>query len=297
MSDDKKYYWIKLKMDFFNMEEIDFLLSQKNGCEYVVLYQMLCLMSANTNGRLQKKIGEMIVPYTIDKIVRDTKYFDVDTVTVALELYKRLGLVYYEGQNGTLVIPGAVAMVGKGSASKEAEKKANQRANKRLKASGILPELPQGTNGGTKCPSEKGTKCPTEYKSIRDLEYKSNRDIDIKSIEGDISEDKPPKTAPKEPKRKHGEYNNVLLTDRELEKLQHEYPDWQNRIERLSSYIASTGKSYKSHYATIRNWARRDAEEQAEKAAWKQSQQQQTSNPFLDMLRDEEERRQTYEQN
>ena len=39
-----------------------------------------------------------------------------------------------------------------------------------------------------------------------------------------------------------------------------EYSDWEERIERLSSYVASTGKKYKSHYATIRNWARKDKE-------------------------------------
>lgn len=59
-------------------------------------------------------------------------------------------------------------------------------------------------------------------------------------------------------KHKHGEYNNVLLTDQELEKLQEDYLDYDARIERLSSYIASTGKRYKSHYATIRNWASRE---------------------------------------
>ena len=68
----------------------------------------------------------------------------------------------------------------------------------------------------------------------------------------------PPKKKPQ--KHKYGEYNNVLLTDEELEKLKEEYPDYEDRIERLSSYVASTGKSYKSHYATIRNWARTDAE-------------------------------------
>lgn len=62
-------------------------------------------------------------------------------------------------------------------------------------------------------------------------------------------------------KHKHGEYKNVLLTDAELEKLKTEFFDWEDRIERLSSYVASTGKSYKSHYATIRNWARKDAKE------------------------------------
>lgn len=66
-------------------------------------------------------------------------------------------------------------------------------------------------------------------------------------------------------KHKYGEYKNVLLTDEELEKIKDEYPDWQKRIENLSNYIASTGKSYKSHYATIRNWARRDQTQQQAK--------------------------------
>lgn len=66
-------------------------------------------------------------------------------------------------------------------------------------------------------------------------------------------------------KHKYGEYKNVLLTDEELQKIKDEYPDWQKRIENLSNYIASTGKSYKSHYATIRNWARRDQTQQQER--------------------------------
>lgn len=63
----------------------------------------------------------------------------------------------------------------------------------------------------------------------------------------------------KEIRHKYGEYQNVLLSDEDLEKLKNEFPvDYNERIERLSSYMASTGKSYKSHLATIRNWARND---------------------------------------
>lgn len=96
MKEQKRYYWIKLKTDFFNQETIDFLLSQENGCQYIVLYQMLCLNTANNNGEMATRIGEMIVPYDINKIVRDTKYFTFDTVAVALELFKKLGLIYQE---------------------------------------------------------------------------------------------------------------------------------------------------------------------------------------------------------
>lgn len=62
-------------------------------------------------------------------------------------------------------------------------------------------------------------------------------------------------------RHKYGEYNNVLLTDEDMEKLKAEFPDWQERIERLSAYIAQSGKIYKNHLATIRNWARKDKEQ------------------------------------
>ncbi len=63
----------------------------------------------------------------------------------------------------------------------------------------------------------------------------------------------------KEVRHKHGQYGNVLLSEEELGKLQSEFPyDYEERIERLSEYMASTGKSYRNHLATIRNWARRE---------------------------------------
>ena len=65
---------------------------------------MLCLNTANNNGRLETKMGEIIIPYNADKIVRDCKYFDIDTVNVAMSLYKRLGLIYEEEQDGVLKI-------------------------------------------------------------------------------------------------------------------------------------------------------------------------------------------------
>ena len=126
---NKKYYWIKLKTDFFNREDIDFILSQENGCEYVVLYQMLCLNTANNEGKLETKMNEMIVPYDIKKIVRDCKYFDYDTVAVALDLYKRLGLIYEE-ENKILKIANYNEMVG--SESEWAEKKRLYREKQKL---------------------------------------------------------------------------------------------------------------------------------------------------------------------
>ena len=81
------------------------------------------------------------------------------------------------------------------------------------------------------------------------------------------------------PTNKYGQYGNVVLSDLDLEKLRQEFPnDYQDRIERLSEYMASTGKKYKNHLATIRAWARKDeGKKQAQK-------DEETSNPFLRWL-------------
>lgn len=125
----KRYYWIKLKTDFFNSDEIDFLLSQKDGCKYIVLYQMLCLQTANNDGELSSRVGEMIVPYTPEKIARDTKYFSIDTVIVALELFKKLHLIYIDDGN-CLRIAGFENMVG--SETTWAKQKREQREKQKL---------------------------------------------------------------------------------------------------------------------------------------------------------------------
>ena len=60
-----------------------------------------------------------------------------------------------------------------------------------------------------------------------------------------------------------GEFKNVKLTLEELKKLKTKFPDiFKDKIENLSHYVESTGKQYKSHYATILNWDRKNVEEQ-----------------------------------
>jgi hypothetical protein len=106
----KKYYWIKLKQDFFNLPEINFLLDQENGCEYVVLYQKLCLLTANQNGRLAAEIGDILIKYDATKISKLTG-FTFDTVCIALNLFKKIGLIY-ETDDEIMNIANIDSMVG-----------------------------------------------------------------------------------------------------------------------------------------------------------------------------------------
>lgn len=84
--------------------------------------------------------------------------------------------------------------------------------------------------------------------------------LDKDSLElGKNSKDCEPQAATTPTRHKYGEYKNVLLSDTDMEKLKTEFPDdYNTRIERLSEYIASTGKVYKNHLATIRCWARKE---------------------------------------
>ena len=130
MATGKRFYWIKLYDSFFNGENkhaIDFLMSQKNGANYVILYQMLCLMTANTGGVMASSVGEMLIPYDPAKIQRDCRWFSIDTVVVALELYKKLGWIY-EQVDGILRIGDIESIVG--SETEYAVQKKQQRLGK-----------------------------------------------------------------------------------------------------------------------------------------------------------------------
>lgn len=129
MATGKKYYWMKLKETFMTSDAVDFLMSQPNGANYVVLYQMLCLKTINTGGKLSRQIGEIIIPYDEQKIARDTKWFAVDTVRIALELYKALGLIYQD-IDGSLVLVDHNNLVGSETDWKEQKKL--QRERKKL---------------------------------------------------------------------------------------------------------------------------------------------------------------------
>ncbi len=123
----------------------------------------------------------------------------------------------------------------------------------------------------TKC-QPNGNQMATQYSIGKDS-------IDKLSIDKK-RKDKEKKTI----RHKYGEYKNVLLSDSDLEKLKAEFPsDYQDRIENLSSYMAATGKTYKNHLATIRNWARKEKPQQQPSKQTNQA----SGNPFLDIAIEE----------
>ena len=230
MSDNRKYYYLKLKENFYNSETMVILESMQDGLLYSNLLLKMYLMSLKSGGILMLNDH---LPHTPQTIATFTRH-QVGTVERALKVFVEFGLVeiltdgaYYMADIQLLI----------GQSSTEGERKKKERM--RLKRQKLLP-----SGGADICPPySRGDICPPE---IRDKRL----DIRDKSIENRESESA----------RAYGRYQNVFLTDEELADLQASFPTvWGQYIEKLSEYMASTGKRYQSHAATIRRWAGEDA--------------------------------------
>ncbi|MFQ9989894.1 phage replisome organizer N-terminal domain-containing protein [Neglectibacter timonensis] len=233
MADNRKYYYLKLKENFFDSDSIVLLEDMKDGILYSNILLKLYLKSLKNGGKLQ--LDENI-PYTAQMIATLTRQ-QVGTVERALGIFQQLGLVE-QLHGGLLYMTDIELMIGQSSTEAE-RKRAARLANK------ALP--PPRTNGG-------------HLSDIRPPEIEIKKEIDIE-IEKE-RELKPGRAAP----ASYGRYENVILTDKEFSELKAELPDkWEYYIDRLSGYIASTGRKYKNHAATIRRWAADDTAKAAPK--------------------------------
>ena len=122
--DSARYYWIKVKTDFLTSKEVDYIMRQKEGANYVVLYHSLCLLAVNSAGLLADNVGNILVPYDEVKIQGLTKgWFSIDTIRVGLSLFASLGLIY-KNEDGILQLTNFNKLVG--SETYGAERKRNK---------------------------------------------------------------------------------------------------------------------------------------------------------------------------
>ena len=229
MADNRKYYYLKLKENFFDSDSIVLLEDMKDGILYSNILLKLYLKSLKNGGKLQ--LDEHI-PYTAQMIATLTRH-QIGTVERALEIFRQLGLVE-QLDSGTFYMTDIELMIGQSSTEAE-RKRAARLENKAL--------LPPRTKGG-------------HLSDIRPPEIEIELEKEIK-IKREIEKVRPEMG---HPSHTYGRYQNIFLTDEELADLQASFPAvWEQYIEKLSEYMASTGKRYQSHAATIRRWAGEDA--------------------------------------
>ncbi len=171
----KKYYWMKLREDFFDDDAIEWLEEQPKGKEYALFYLKLCLKSLKTNGLLIRTVGTILVPYDTKKLADITKT-DYDTAIVAMELLKNIGLVEIM-ESGEIFLPRMEEMIG--SETDKAILMRKIRAQKNfIEGNNVTVMLPEGylcemgNNVTTELPE--CSKNVTQRLENRDLEIDKN---------------------------------------------------------------------------------------------------------------------------
>ena len=227
MSDNRKYYYLKLKESYFDDDAIVLLESMQDGMLYSNILLKLYLKSLKYGGTLQ--LDENI-PYTAQMIATITRQ-QVGTVERALQIFMKLGLVE-PLDNGVLYMSNIELFIGQSSTEGERKRRARMKISEQKRLSGQVSEAKADI-----CPPE------IEIKKEIDIEIEKERELETGQA----------------PARSYGRYNNVFLSDTELDELKAELPDkWEYYIDRLSTHIASKGTKYRSHAATIYKWAQED---------------------------------------
>lgn len=232
MAENRRYYWLKLKEDFFTDKRIKRLRRISGGDTYTIIYLKLLLLSLKDGGKLYYDgvetdfIKELAL--TIDE--------KEDDVMVTVNYLMAQNLIEVIAENDEYFLTEMPNLIGSETASTRRSRKSraykeNQKAlqcNTNATLSNLLQQ-----------------NCNTEIEKEIDIELEIKREGEIKTEQ----------TAP----APFGRYENVFLSERELAELQEELPGkWEYYIDRLSGYIASSGKKYKNHAATIRRWAADD---------------------------------------
>lgn len=222
MSNNKKYYYLKLKENFFNSDEIILIESMQDGMLFSNILLKLYLLSLKFNGflRLNENMN-----YSAQMIATLTRH-EVGTVERALKVFYEFGLILSTA-DGSIYMADIEGMVGESST--EADRKRLARANAKV----IKEQTADKSLPNVQALSEK---CPPEIEKETDIKKEIDSDREI-----------------------YGRYKNVSLTPSEYESLKNEYPVYADKyIERLSEYMETKGKSYSNHYVTILSWLKQD---------------------------------------
>lgn len=249
-NDKKRYYWLKLRKDFFQSHKIKVLKALPNGRLYTLIYLELLAESTTHEGTL--RFSDML-PYdsvTLAAVIDEDK----DNIEKAIEILAQLELIEILCDK-TIFMSDIQTMLGSGT---------GQTIRKNLAKVKNTELLPKSYQKNTLENRDKSIENRDKSIEIRDKNIINNRTQ----------------------KHQYGTYKNVLLSDEDLQKLKLEFPnDYETRIEIVSEYCASTGKHYKNYLATIRLWAKKETLKKEDKLpTYDASQNREYSEDYINEL-------------
>jgi len=221
MNAPRKYYWLKLRRDFFKRHDMQIIESMPNGKDYILFYLKLLVESIDHEGNLRFSDN---IPYN-DQMLASITNTNIDIVRSAVKLFTELGMMDCM-DDGTLYMNQVASMMG--TETEWAEKKR------------LYRDKPKTIEGQKRTLSDKSIELELEIE-----------------LEKEIIQDTQPardNPEPRTPKKRFGHYKNVRLTEAEYHKLGDDFPNATEAIEYLSEYREMKGYKAKSDYLAIRKW-------------------------------------------
>lgn len=238
----KKYFWLKLNVDFFEREEVKLIENMPNGKEYIIFYVKLLLKSANSDGKL---LFKDVIPYTEDMLATVTG-INVDVVRTAVKLFLKLGLMQ-KLSDGALFMLETQKMIG--CETEYAKKKREYREKKKVEAiedkSGTKKDIVQ-IEDRTKKDIEKTDD------DIVQIGEKTKKDNVLQEIDIEIEREKEIREKEKENSLTHSQsikekFSNLLLMIAQATKTTVHQVSLQINpmeiIDRLDDYIEAINQS------------------------------------------------------
>lgn len=230
---EKRYYWLKLKEDYFNSPKIKKLRKLAGGDTMTIIYLKLQLLTLQNGGiyrfeRVEDTIAEELA------LVLDE---DVGNVDMTLSYFAAQNLIVTTDNENEIALLEVVENTGSEQASAERVRKMRER--QALQCNG-------------------GVTQPLISNSLSNIYISSNKDT--KSTDS---------IKPATKHKAYGEYKKVLLTDKQYEELVAKYGEEKllKAITKVDLYCASKGKAYKNYKAVIEKWGiEENAQQQEQKS-------------------------------
>lgn len=157
MADNKKYYWLKLKRDFFKRHDIRIIESMPNGKDYILFYLKLLLESIDHEGELR---FSDTIPYNEAMLATITDT-NIDIVRSAMKLFLELNMIeLFDDQ--TIFMSEVQKMIGSETKAAERMRKSREKKQKALECNNV-----------TKCYTE----IELEKEKEKEIEKESNLSI------------------------------------------------------------------------------------------------------------------------
>lgn len=222
-ADNKKYYWLKLKRDFFKRHDIRIIEEMPNGKDYILFYLKMLLESIDHEGAL--RFSETI-PYN-EQMLSVITNTNIDIVKSAMKIFIDLQMVEIL-DDSTIYMAEVLKLTGSETAGA-----------RRLKEYRKKQKALQNCTNVQKCNTEK--------------ELEKEKDIDLE-VDVEENADACDYSDP-ENKLEPFRYDNVFLSDKQVEALLKimDVKVFDAYVDKITNY-----PNVKNHYETILKWHNED---------------------------------------